>query len=278
VSGRQIFQEILEGIRSDLKHIKNLFSILLTRRRRDPINIEGRDEVRNWISDVFLDKLYETHAKVERLFGDIGIERDLPIWEIKKCAEDIALAGAMGYKSAPFRMFTELHRHILDYEIIVEKSMGTIRKILHDQNWKPMKRMNLDAYILPRKRAKYVKAREELEKAKEAAKKGNWDEVYNHLRPAIDLSIKERFGFKRIHPMKTFLSDAEKHNLPLPSYTTIYHYFDEGSQRIHGGKRNTPLECSEALSFVARFIDRLDSLDVSKEEIEAFKKKTKSVE
>jgi len=277
MSDKQVFQEILEGIRSDLKHLKDLFSILLNKRRYDPIGIGKGDEVRDWIFDVFLDKLYETHAKVERLFGDFGIERDLPIWEIKKCAEDIALAGGMGYKSAPFEMFDELDSHIQDYDVIVEKSVGTIRKILHDQNWEPMKRVNLGDYILPRKRAKYVKAREELEKAKEAAKKGNWDEVHNHLRPAIDLSIKERFGFKKIHPMKTFLSEAKKYDFPLPSYTTIYHYFDEGSQRIHQGKRNTPLECREALNFVAKFIDRLDSIQVSEKEIEEFKGKSKSV-
>ena len=38
------------------------------------------------------------------------------------------------------------------------------------------------------------------------------------------------------------------------------------------------MECREALDFVAKFIDRLDSIDVSKKEIEEFKKKTKSVE
>lgn len=278
MSGREVFQEILAGIRSDLKFLKDLYSILLNKRQYAPISIGKGDEVRDWIFDVFLDKLYETHAKVERVFGDFGIKRDLPIWEIKRCAEDVALAEGMGCKSAPFEMFDELGRHIKDYDVIVEKSMGTIRKILHDQNWEPLKRIDLDNYILPRKRAKYVKAREELEKAKQAVKNRNWDEVLNHLRPAIDLSIKERFGFKKIHPMRTFLSEAKKHNFPLPSYTTIYHYFDEGSQRIHQGKLNTPLECREALDFVAKFIDRLDSIDVSKKEIEEFKKKSKSVE
>ena len=38
------------------------------------------------------------------------------------------------------------------------------------------------------------------------------------------------------------------------------------------------MECREALDFVAKFIDRLDSIDVSKKEIEEFKKKSKSVE
>lgn len=166
---------------------------------------------------------------------------------------------------------------INSYEIIVERSIGTIRKILHDQ-WGEMQRMEPADYVLPIKRARYVKAREELEKAKQAVKDKNWDEVLNHLRPAIDLSIKERFGFKWIHPMKKFLSEAEKHNFPLPSYTMIYHYFDEGSQRIHQGKLNTPWECEKALGFVAEFIDRLDLLEISPEEIEEFKKKSKAVD
>ncbi len=83
MSGRQVFQEIVAGIRSDLKYLKeDLFSILFDKRRYDPYG--QKDEVRSWILDVFLDKLFETHAKIERLFDDFNIQRDLPIWEIKK--------------------------------------------------------------------------------------------------------------------------------------------------------------------------------------------------
>lgn len=78
--------------------------------------------------------------------------------------------------------------------------------------------------------------------------------------------------------MRQFLIDAEKQNFPLSSYTMLYDYFDEGSQRIHGGKLNTPFECQKALEFVAGFIDQLDSMDIPKEKIEEFKRKCTAVE
>lgn len=100
----------------------------------------------------------------------------------------------------------------------------------------------------------------------------------NHLRPAIDLALKEKFGFKRIKGYRQFFDDAGKYGLRLPSYDMIYRYFDEASQRLHEGGVHTPWECQEALDFVAKFIDRLDLIDVSDKEINEFKKKSKSVE
>jgi len=198
---------------------------------------------------------------------------------MKKCAEDLAFARGKGYSfDALKEMFRELYNNIQEYEVIVEKSMGTIRKILYDQNWEPMKQIDLHNYILPIKRARYVKARDELSKAKNAVKEGNWEEVLNHIRPAIDLALIEKFGFKRIKGYKRFFDDAGKYGLPLPSYDMIYRYFDEASQRLHKGRVHTPWECQEALDFVAKFIDRLDLIDISDEEIEEFKKKSKSVE
>ncbi len=141
-----------------------------------------------------------------------------------------------------------------------------------------MKRIDLDNYTLPVKRARYVDARGELSKAKKAIKEGNWEEIMNHIRPAIDLALKEKFGFKRIKGYKQFFYDAGKYNLRLPSYDMIYRYFDEASQRLHEGRVHTPWECQEALDFVAKFIDRLDLIDISDREIEEFKKKSKSVE
>ncbi|MDH5782925.1 MAG: hypothetical protein OEZ35_04585 [Candidatus Bathyarchaeota archaeon] len=278
MSSRQVFQGIVAGIRSDLKYLKeDLLSIMWKKRRYDPF---GRgDEVRNWIQDVFLDKLFEVHAKVERLFRDFNIGRDLPIWEIKKCADDLAFARGKGYNVGVIMgIFEELGDHIAKYDVIVEKSMGTIRKTLHDQNWEPMKRINLDNYTLPVKRTRYVDARDELSTAKNAVKEGNWEEVLNHLRPAIDLALKEKFGFKWIKGYKKFFDDAGKYGLRLPSYDMVYRYFDEASQRLHEGRVHTPWECQEALEFVAKFIDRLDLIDISDKEIEEFKKKSKSVE
>jgi hypothetical protein len=156
--------------------------------------------------------------------------------------------------------------------------MSSIRYELYEENFAQVKKLKNEEYVLPTQRAKYVQARDELEKAKQAVKDKEWDEVLNHLRPAIDLALREKFGFKRINPMRQFLADAEKYNLPLPSYTMLYDYFDEGSQRIHGGKLNTPFECQKALEFVAGFIDRLELINVSKEDVEQFKSKSKVVE
>jgi len=198
MSGKQVFEEILVGIRSDLKFLKEeLFSILWHKRVLDPYG--KKEEVRNWILDVFLDKLFETHAKVERVFGDFDIQRDLPIWELKRCADDLAFIKERKFNSMPgdvtVAILEQLNNYIEEYDTIFEKSMGTVRKILHDQNWEPMKRIHLGNYVLPVKRARYIEARDELAKAKKAVNEGNWEEVLNHLRPAIDLAIKEKFGF-----------------------------------------------------------------------------------
>jgi hypothetical protein len=57
----------------------------------------------------------------------------------------------------------------------------------------------------------------------------------------------------------------------------LYSYFNEGTQRIHGGQLNTPFECQKALEFVADFIDRLEIVDIPKGKIEEFKQKCKCV-
>jgi len=149
---------------------------------------------------------------------------------------------------------------------------------MHEKNWPLNKDVVPTKYILPTIRVTYVEARDELGKAKQAVKDRKWEEVLNHLRPAIDLALKEKFGLNKIHPMKQFLLDAEKYNLPLLSYSMIYDYFDEASQRLHGGKLHTPWECEKALSFVTELIDRLDVIDISKTDIDKFKKKSRTVE
>ena len=117
----------------------------------------------------------------------------------------------------------------------------------------------------------------ELEKAKQASKNGIYEDVLNHLRPAIEMAIKEKFGFKRVN-MYRFLQDARALNFNLPSYDSIYYYYSEGSGRLHKGKLNTPLECQKAIDFVANFIGRLDEVTTSQQEIDDFKSKSKAVE
>lgn len=255
---------------------ENLFQAL--RKRVLERNYRIDRELKNWVFDAFLDKTYEINAKITKILQDFGLSRpDLPVHAIKFNAEKIAFQETTLYLQIS-DFLEELYGAIKDYERTVESTMDTIRKFLHETEWATMEKIKTEDYILPIRRAKYVKARDELEKAKQAVKRGNWGEVLNHLRPAIDLAIKEKFGFKKIHPMWQFLLDAEKYDLPLPSYTMVYDYFDQGSHRIHEGKINTPWECEKALNFIAEFIDRLDLINVSNVDIEKFKKKSSAVD
>lgn len=118
---------------------------------------------------------------------------------------------------------------------------------------------------------KYVTAREELVKAMKCAK-SNPEDVMLHIRSAIDLSIQEKFGFKKIYPMVKFLQDAKEKNFLLPSYDLIHKYFSSGSDRSHSGSISTTFEVSQITRTVKEFIDELDNITISQKEIEDFKK------
>lgn len=121
-------------------------------------------------------------------------------------------------------------------------------------------------------RKKFVTAKDELDKAVELAADSPGDAMI-FLRIAIDLSIKEKFGFTKISKMYYFILDAENFNLPLPSYSLIYTIFDEGSKRIHEGKIFTPFEASQAIELVTNFIAELEKIEISPDTINEFKKK-----
>ena len=275
MSEKQRFQEIVKEIRKDFNHITNLLNVLYEKLEKLP-----RSEAKNWIYDTFLDKIYETHAKIKHFMEEVGAEKlerylDNSLESVIGYTESIAFEPYGGYNY--WEIKTELDSAIINYYQETENIMSSIRKFMHEVDWKRMKGVKSEDYIVVKERAKFIKARDELENAKQAIKNKKWDDVMNHLRPAIDLAIKEKFGFQKIHPMKQFLQDADKYNFPLPSYTMLYDYFDEGSHRIHGGRINTPWECQKALSFVAEFIDRLELIDVTQKEIEEFKKKCRAV-
>ena len=287
MSDKAKFQEILTVIRTDLKYLLDLWYLLQFRLiHEEPYRgaygkrISG---IREWIFDVFLDKAYEIDAKVKKVMTDFGrpkedIDPKLSMRHVKDIVQEIALHEIGVIDRYSDRNLQRLYNTIRDYEDAFEKEMTEIRERMYDENWSRMKQIRFEDYILPIKRARYVSARDELEKAKDAVKEGNCEEVLNHLRPAIDLALKEKFGFKRIKRYGQFFDDARKYHLPLPSFRTIYYYFDEGSQRLHKGKVHTPLECENALNFVVGFIDRLDLIDISQKEIEEFRKKSNAVE
>jgi len=244
MSEKQRFQEILREIRSDMKFLKeDLFNELSSRVLGEvgSTGLYGEihggfiapSELKNWIFDVFLDKCYEIEAKILKIIDDLGFKATkLTLDSIKGKAREIA-CGTFSLMQNIRSDINALQKSINDYETDVESLMSNVRQKLYQDKWANVQNLKTEDYVIPTQRARYVQARDDLEKAKKAVKDKQWDEVLNHLRPAIDLAIKEKFGFKKIQPMKQFLKDADKYGLPLPTYTMLYDYFDEGSQRIH---------------------------------------------
>lgn len=288
MSEQQHFQEIVKLIRNDLKLLSELYSNLSTKLVfRSALTIDeqiNQDiDIKEWAFDVFLDKAYDVNAKIKRFFEDSGhsflhIQFERPIEKITEITQKIALHAIGLIDDYRDPQLIDLFNNLREYQNNFEKEISEMRKKQYDTNWKGMKGISGERYILTKNRARYINSRGELKKAKEAVEKKDWQEVLNHLRLAIDLAIKEKFGFKRIQPMKQFIKKADSHNFPLPAYTMLYDYFDEGSQRIHGGRLNTPWECQRALSFVTEFIERLDLIKVSTEQIEDFKNICSAVE
>jgi hypothetical protein len=291
LSEKQKFEEIIQEIRSDFGYIRQLLSKLsdeVYEKRRltddDTSWIEKGKEIGNWITDVYIDKVLETYSKINKFLTELGIYSIKTLMDSKQHLVDWLQKMALNASVlliAPVNIrlsyFEKFRTSLQDYEQEFEKAMVLARTRMYNTNWAEMKKVQSEDYILM-ERSRYLTARQELEKAKEAVKNRQWEEVLNHLRPAIDLAIAEKFGFKKIKSMKQFLDDAITYGLPLPTYDTVYYYYNEGSQRIHGGKLNTAYECQRALEFVAGFIDQLDLIDISKEKIEEFKQKYKCVE
>jgi hypothetical protein len=292
LSGKQKYQNIVQEIRNDLEYIRELHGRLITDLSHAenpvpaPLDKIRILKLRRWITDIFIDKIFETTLKVKNLLKDLslGVHYCFDAFikasgEIIEHLKGIAFSQTLRMSSEEVKIgLKKLDFNLESYEVNAERLFVEIRSFLYSTEWKRMANVRVEDYVLPTKRNSYVSAREELEKAKQAVKDNHWDEVLNHLRPAIDLSIKEKFSFKKINPMKQFLLAAKESGLPLPTYTMLYDYFDEGSQRIHSGKLNTPFECQKALEFVAGFIDRLELIDVSEKQIEEFKQKCKCVE
>lgn len=286
MSETQKFQYIINGIREDLTLVKKLYHMLhwnlfMNPALRSDFSYEKTAfEIKEWINDVLLDKIYEIDLKIHKFLIDVSLEemyKKVSIQEMEKYIRDILQEKkGFGYGDTGSNS-DKLERAISNYRESFDITMNDVRRFLYKTNWINMKKIDLEDYILLTKRRKYITAREELENAKQVVKNGKYENVLNHIRPAIELAIKERFGFTRIS-MKAFLIDAEKYNFPLPSYTMLYDYYDEGSNRLHSGQLNTPYECQKALDFVDGFIDRLELINICQEEIDNFKKKCKWVE
>lgn len=68
--GKISFEQIVSQVRSDLDHTRRLLGLL-----RDKVDSEAGidEETHRWIYDTFLDKLYETNAKIKRSVVQLGL-------------------------------------------------------------------------------------------------------------------------------------------------------------------------------------------------------------
>ena len=267
---KAVLEQLLNDTRSDMENFNQLFITLASKVG----TISPDQEKQRWIMDVYLDKLYELESKLVRLFEEVGISFDRSyINQVVESARILAFTTHDSMITARVTRIKENQDIILEY---VESKFSELRRKLKIdkkislENIKPIEYVSVE-------RKRYVTSREELEKAKKNIQ-DNPEDVMNYLRSAIDLSIKEKFGFKKIPKMIRFIDDADKLGFPLPSYSLIYTYFSEGSGRIHAGKIHTLFEAKEAIRVVSNFIDQLEIIEVTQQQIDEFKGKSKSVQ
>jgi len=291
MSETQKFQEIVDGVREDLEFVENLYWILDGKLLSNPYldsdfhYTKTAFEIREWVFDVFLDKIYEIDFKFLKFLTDIfseasseAVRKKFSVQEIEKYVREIIYEKQGLCHGKTYENLNHLKSAIFNYRHALDAMFDGVRKIIYQKNWLPMKKISLEDYMLTRKRRKYITAREELETAKRATKDKNYGEVLNHIRPAIELAIKERFGFTKIKKFWNFLTDADRLNFPLPAFDMLYFYYGEGSGRLHAGKLGNDFECQTALGFADGFIDRLELVTISQEEIDRFKKDCEWVE
>ena len=282
----QKFQEIVLGLRDDLSNLDSLYWILHEKLINNPY-LQGyyyqntASEIREWIFDVFIDKAYDIDFKLNKFLNDISLgalSKKASIEDIKKVINEIMYdKNGMG-SSNTYQKVDVLKNSVAMYRHSVDVVLDVVRQCMYKTNWANMQKVDLTDYLFTRTRRKYITAREELETAKQMAKNGFYEEVLNHVRPALELAIKERFGFTRFKKFWSFLEVADKENFPLPAFDMLYFYYGEGSGRIHAGKLGNPFECQTALTFASNFIDKLELVSITQEEIYNFKKNCPFVE
>ncbi|MGI0013427.1 MAG: hypothetical protein ACREBU_08320 [Nitrososphaera sp.] len=272
-AGRTKYQQIVNDLRSDLDNIGKAYAVLEGKIQGNTTsNGQLASDIAYWIDDSFIERVQAFDHKFKRITKDLvgrsAHNFSSQINSLIDTAHNLAFARELNN--------FETYRERLPYyinELIREANRDFLRmrSKLIESGWNIGNVVPVAYVSIERK--KYVTAREELAKAKTAAP----EDVVIHLRGAIDLSIKEKFGFKKIQPMTTFLQKADELNFPLPSYDLIYTYYDVGSGRFHSGKIHTPFEVNEAVRTVSNFIDELDLIQVTKEQVEAFAKNCDAV-
>ena len=274
-TGKINFGALLREARDEMTSLKEFYSVLVGKINNDT----DLPELKEWLTDVFADKVYASYSKILKILKKLNV---IPPYELEYNADTLTdLLTNLAFsnfnrRNVELNYLPKIKSTIDNFNIQVEHSFVKARKDFHQSGWSGLTNVEPVGEI-DTQRKKYVGARESLAKARKCLDDAVED-VPIHLRSAIDLSIKERFDFKKIQPMMGFIKDADKFDFPLPSYELIYDLFDEGSSRIHSGKGNTVFEAKQMIRMVSDFIDSLEMTTVSQEQIQEFVRNSNSVE
>lgn len=269
------FEQISEQVRSDVTVLIRLVEILSSRVERDEIHTNDN---RHWVTDVFNDKFFEVDAKIRRLRDEVLLDDETITGQYFDNATNKALGllKAINDKADRRELMRELTASMLFIHDNIESDLADIRQGLWHEDWQPLKDTKAVDFVSLERR-KYLKANDALAKAKSVIDSAPED-VIAHLRTAIELAFKERYAFKDIRSMKAFLKEADELGLPLPSYSLIYEFYDDGSKRMHHGITQTPFEARQSVRVVSDFITELELMTVPREKITEFVAKAKTVE
>jgi len=269
---KNVFNQVLTDFRSDLENMKKMDNILISKLEDNFPN----QETIEWIMDVYIDKLQELDVKMKKIKKEMIDGTSTNFRDVITNLTDYAHKVAFETNHARLNdRIMNLKGYFKSVNSYAEKEFMEIRNRLWESDWQGLEKIKPVEYLTV-ERKRYVSAFDELQKARDCLD-GKIEDVTLHLRPAINQSLLERFKFKRIHPMSRFMEDAKKHNFPLPSYDFIYEIYDEGSDRLHAGKPPTSWEAQQMIKTVSSFIDALDLIEISDEDIEDFKKKSNTV-
>lgn len=269
---KAIFNQIQNEVRSDLSNLQKLHELMLSKVNSQLPN----EEVRNWLLDVYIDKFLEIDAKMKRIGKEMGNVSTSNVWSAVKHITDLTNTLAFLDNQQNVVSHTEsLSNKLNNLMEYTARIFIDIRGKMWHSDWQGLENLKPLEFVT-NDRKRYVSAFDELQKARDCLN-GKIEDVTLHLRPVINQSLTERFGFTKIHPMSRFIEDAKKLNFPLPSYDFIYDIFDEGSDRLHAGKPPTNWEAQEMIKTVSSFVDALDLIEITAEEIEEFKTKSNTV-
>jgi len=268
------FDEFVSDIREDVSTLSRMFQHLLSLLEKDAT----ASGTKAFAYDSFLDKCFEINSKITQFCRDFSISMDSSYESslnyLKTAVEEFTHGVGIGPPTGPIQV---LDNRFQDYVRWLDKALNDLRRALYNKGKSLNKSIDPTLYLI-QTRKKFITARDELGKAETLIQQKDMSDVITHARSAIELAIKERFGFRKITNMSRFLKDAEEFGLTLPSYDLIYAIYDFGSKRLHSGRILEPFEARQILRIVSQYIEELEMLQVPQEKIEEFRAKSKSIE